>query len=156
MKNVLFNIGLAVVWCSLTASFSEWNFIAGLAVGALVIEGYTLSLADSHYFGNGFRLVRFAAYYLRMLVQSNLQVAHAVINPDILAPRIVRYPVKGMSAVERTTLANAVTLTPGTLTIDESPDGEWLYIHTMFGRDAGEVRGEIDDLRSHLRKGVFA
>jgi len=156
MKNVLFNIGLAIVWCSLTASFSEWNFIAGLAVGAVVIEGYTLSLAETHYFGNGVRLVRFTGYYLRLLVQSNLQVTQVVFNPSRLAPRIVRYPVKGMSAVERTTLANAVTLTPGTLTIDESPDGEWLYIHTMFGRDSGEVRREIDDLRSHLRKGVFA
>ena len=156
MKAFLFNILLAIAWCSLTASFTEWNFIAGMIVGALVLEGYTLSVADTHYLGAGVRLLRFALYYLKLLVESNVLVTLAVIQPSRLAPRIVRYPVKGMTDVQRTTLANAITLTPGTLTIDVSPDGEWLYVHTMFGKDTDQVRHEIDDLRRHLRDGVFA
>jgi len=156
MKNFLFNVGLAAVWCSLTASFSAWNFLAGLVVGALVIEAYTLATPGSDYLGNGWRLVRFAVYFLGLLIKSNLQVTGAVFRPSRLAPRIVRYPVKGMSDVERTTLANAITLTPGTLTLDECPNGEWLYIHTMFGADADAVRKDIDELRAMLRWGVFA
>jgi multisubunit Na+/H+ antiporter MnhE subunit len=156
MKNFLFNIGLAVVWCSLTANFSAWNFVAGMVVGAVVIEVYTLTSPGADYLGNGVRLLRFLLYFLGLLVKSNLQVTRAIFKPSLLAPRIVRYPVKGMSAVERTTLASAITLTPGTLTIDESPDGEWLYVHAMFGRDPAEVRRDIDDLRAKLRWGVFS
>lgn len=156
MKNFLFNIGLAVVWCSLMASFSAWNFVAGLVVGALVIEAYTLAMPGTDYLRNGLRLLGFGVYFLGLLIKSNLQVTGAVFRPSKLSPRIVRYPVKGMSDVERTILANAITLTPGTLTIDECPNGEWLYIHTMFGADADAVRHDIDDLRAKLRWGVFA
>jgi multicomponent Na+:H+ antiporter subunit E len=156
MKNFLFNIALAAVWCSLTANFSAWNFAAGMVVGALVIEAYTLTTPGADYLGNGVRLIRFLLHFMGLLVKSNLQVTRAIFTPSILAPRIVRYPVKGLSVVERTTLASAITLTPGTLTIDESPDGEWLYIHAMFGRDPEEVRREIDDLRARLRRGVFS
>jgi len=156
MNNFLFNIALAIVWCSLTASFSAWNFIAGMVVGALVIEAYTLTTPGADYLGNGVRLLRFLLHFLGLLVKSNLQVTRAIFSPSLLAPRIIRYSVKGLSPVERTVLASAITLTPGTLTIDESPDGEWLYVHAMFGRDADEVRREIDDLRARLRHGVFS
>jgi len=156
MKNFLFNVGLAAVWCSLTASFSAWNFAAGLVVGALVIEAYTLATPGTDYLRNGLRLAQFVVYFLGLLIKSNLQVTGAVLRPSRLAPRIVRYPVKGMSDVERATLADAITLTPGTLTLDECPNGEWLYIHTMFGSDADAVRKDIDELRAKLRWGVFA
>lgn len=156
MKNFLFNVGLAAVWCSLTASFSAWNFVAGLVVGALVIEAYTLATPGTDYLRNGLRLLAFVVYFFGLLIKSNLQVTGAVFRPSKLSPRIVRYPVKGMSDVERTILANAITLTPGTLTIDKCPNGEWLYIHTMFGADADAVRHDIDDLRAKLRRGVFA
>lgn len=156
MKNFLFNIALAAVWCSLTASFSAWNFLAGMVVGAFVIEAYTLATPGTDYLRNGLRLASFVVYFLGLLIKSNLQVTGAVLRPSKLAPRIVRYPVKGMSDVERATLANAITLTPGTLTIDECPNGEWLYIHAMFGHDPDAVRRDIDELRAKLRWGVFA
>ena len=156
MRSFLFNIGLAVVWCSLMANFSEWTFIAGMAVGALVIQAYTLTTPGSDYLGSGVRLLRFALYFIGIMIKSNLEVTRAVFRPSLLAPRIVRYPVKGMTAIERTTLATAITLTPGTLTIDESPDGEWLYVHAMFGEDPDAIRRDIDELRAKLRWGVFS
>lgn len=156
MRFFLFNIALAVVWCSLAPSFTSWNFVAGFVVGALVIEAYTLTKPGSNYLATGYRLLRFTLYYFGLLIKSNFEVTRAVIQPSYLAPRIVRYPVKGLSAIERTTLANAITLTPGTLTIDESPDGEWLYLHAMFAKDPDALRREIDELRAQLRQGVFS
>lgn len=157
MRSFLFNVGLALVWISLTGSFSEWNFIAGMLVGAAVVEGYTRARRSAPYLGKVVRLFGFAMYFLRILVQANLQVAWEVVTPKhTMQPRILRYPVAGLSDVERVTLANAITLTPGTLVIDVSPDNEWLYIHAMYAKDEEAALRSIDELALRLRKGVFS
>ena len=46
--------------------------------------------------------------------------------------------------------------TPGTLVVDISPDGKWLYIHAMYAKDPVATLAEIDDLQSRLRKAVFS
>ena len=59
-----------------------------------------------------------------------------MVTPGLsMTPRIIRYPVSGLSPIELTTLANAISLTPGTLSIDVSPDDEWLYVHAMYAED---------------------
>lgn len=157
MKSFLFNVALALVWCSLTGSFTEWNFIAGMLVGAAVVEGYTRARRSTPYLGKAARLIGFALYFLRILVQANLQVAWEVVTPrHTMQPRILRYPIGGLTDVERVTLANAISLTPGTLVIDVSPDNEWLYIHAMYARDEEKALREIDELALRLRKGVFS
>jgi multicomponent Na+:H+ antiporter subunit E len=157
MRSFLFNIGLALVWCALTGSFTEWNFFAGMLVGAAVVEGYTRARRSAPYLGKMVRLVGFAGYFLRILVKANLQVAWEVVTPKhTMQPRILRYPIAGLSDVERVTLANAITLTPGTLVIDVSPDNEWLYIHAMYARDEEAALRSIDELALRLRKGVFS
>ncbi|MFG0257142.1 MAG: Na+/H+ antiporter subunit E [Phycisphaerales bacterium JB043] len=157
MRAFLFNIALALTWTLLTGSFSEWNFVAGMLVGAGVVEAYLRSLQARSYFGKMLRLLRFGAYFFRILVQANLQVAWEVLTPRMyMKPRILRYPVGGLSDVERTTLANCITLTPGTLVIDESPDRQWLYVHCMYAEDADEALRDLDELAYRLRQGVFS
>lgn len=72
--------------------------------------------------------VAYILYYLKELVSSNLNVAAIVISPDLpVKPGIVKVRTKLKTAMGRMLLANSITLTPGTLTVDM--DGEWLYIH---------------------------
>ena len=157
MKAFLFNIALALTWCLLTGGFSEWNFIAGMLVGAGVVEAYLRALRSRSYLGKLLRLIAFAGYFLRILVHANMQVAWEVLTPRLhMKPRILRYPVGGLSDVERTTLANCITLTPGTLVIDESPDKQWLYVHCMYAEDKDEALRSLDELALRLRKGVFS
>ena len=157
MKNVMMNLLLAVVWCALTGSFSEWNFVAGLLVGAFVVELYTRALRSDAYLGRGVRLLTFSLYFLRILIVANLQVLWECLTPGMsMTPRIIRYPVGGLSDVELTTLANAITLTPGTLVIDISPDSRWLYIHCMYAKDRQKALRELDELAIRVRKGIFS
>lgn len=157
MRSFLFNVALALVWMALTGSFTEWNFIAGMLVGAAVVEGYTRARRSAPYLARMTRLLGFAMYFLRILIRANMQVAWEVLTPSMtMTPRILRYPVGGLSDIERTTLANAITLTPGTLVIDVSPDNQWLYIHAMYARDEEETLRSIDELAIRLRKGVFS
>ncbi len=154
---LLFNLLLAIVWCALTGSMTTWNFLAGMAVGSVVIGLYANATGDDAYFGSGWKLFKFLVYFTKIMVRANLQVAWEVLTPQMhQTPRIIRYSVKGMTDVERTILASAITLTPGTLVVDISPDDEWLYVHCMYAKDRQSSIDEIDELARELREKVFA
>lgn len=67
-------------------------------------------------------------YFLYYCLKANLDVAFRVIHPDVpIRPGIVKVRTSLTSEMAKTFLANSITLTPGTLTIDI--DGQDLYVH---------------------------
>ena len=85
-------------------------------------------------------IAQLLARFAYELVLSNIVVARAVLRPHLeIRPGIVRYPTELQTDLAITTLANMITLTPGTLTLDVSADRKELYIHTLNIRDAAEV-----------------
>jgi len=53
--------------------------------------------------------------------------------------------VAGMTEGAITLLANMITLTPGTTSLDVSPDRTLLYVHALFGSDPEGVKAGIDE-----------
>ena len=152
----LLNLFLAMVYVALTDDITFMNFALGFVLGIIVLSLYSRSIGAESYGGMYIRLTRFALYFLRILVVANLQVAWEIITPKFhMTPRIIRYPVKGMTPVQLTTLANAITLTPGTLTADVDDAGEYLYIHCMYARDRDATMRELDELKDRLMREVF-
>ncbi len=157
MRSFIFNLVLAVVWCLLWGSGSVWTFIGGLIIGSIVVAGFNRATGREPYLRRVARLARFGAYFSRVMVKSNLQVAREVITPGFkMKPSILRYPVDHLTNIEKITLANAITLTPGTLSMDISPDGRWLYLHCMYSESSDAALADIDELAANLRKGVFS
>nr|VFK38877.1 MAG: multicomponent Na+:H+ antiporter subunit E [Candidatus Kentron sp. SD] len=67
-------------------------------------------------------------YFLKELVKSNIKIAGIVLSPAMpINPGIVKVRTRLKSKSGRLLLANSITLTPGTLTVELQ--GEWLYIH---------------------------
>ena len=91
-----------------------------------------------------------ALMFLRDLLVSSIAVARAVLSPrDITAPRFVTVPSRARSDLGVTLVANDITLTPGTLTVDVSADRSTLLIHDLLAGDDGEgtragIRDEIE------------
>lgn len=70
----------------------------------------------------------YLVFFLAELVRSNLHIARVVLTPSLpITPAIVKVRTRLKSPMGRLLLANSITLTPGTLTVEL--DGEWLYIH---------------------------
>lgn len=152
-----FNLVLGVAWCMLWGSFSSWNLAGGLIVGALIITSYARVRDQPSYVARIVNLIRFGCYFVSILVKSNLQIAREVITPGwTQTPRILRYPVGHLSDVRVTTLANAITLTPGTLAVDISPDGQYLYLHCMYAESRERQIAELDELADRLNRWVFS
>lgn len=98
-----------------------------------------------------FYALRLFAIFLYDLLVSSVQVARAVIWPgDISAPRLVTVPMDGRTDAEITLIANFISLTPGTLSIDISEDRSQLLVHDMFGGASG------DGTRAAIHEGIEA
>lgn len=123
---------LLLFWVMLMGSLS----LDALAVGALASFAIAFWFRDGLSFFTEFRATpqafiagfQYYGYFLKELVKSNLKLAAIVIQPDLpINPAIVKVRTKLKSQMGRLMLANSITLTPGTLTVEV--DGEWLYVH---------------------------
>jgi multicomponent Na+:H+ antiporter subunit E len=93
------------------------------------------------------RAVGFVAFFAWELLVSSLRVAYDVLTPTLhMRPAIVAVPLDVRSDLAITLLANLVSLTPGSLTLDVSADRRTLYVHVMFvGGDAEDARRDIKE-----------
>jgi len=85
-------------------------------------------------------------FYLKELVAASLRVAYEVLTPtDHMRPAVVAVPLDAETDLEITLLANFITLTPGTLSIDVSEDRKTLYVHEVYveSGDTEKVKNEI-------------
>ncbi len=130
--------------------------VAGLAV-ALVVAGTSRTGAGSRlgpwleprrYF---WALV-YAGVFLWEVALANLEVAYRVLHPQMpIRPGIVRIRTRLRSLPARTLLANSITLTPGTLTVELLDDGclyvHWLKVRTTDPDEAGaRIAGRFESI----------
>jgi len=85
------------------------------------------------------RLARYAPWLLGQVVRANLQVARIVLDPALpVDPVVVRVRAVATGDLALTTLANSITLTPGTVTLDV--DGGELTVHALTSGGDAELR----------------
>lgn len=119
-----------------------WVWLNGSLASDVLIVGVVTVAIIALLFGNGlgvFSELRptpralgytflYVLYFAKELTKSNLSLAAIVLSPGLpLNPGIVKVRTKLKSRMGRMLLANSITLTPGTLTVELV--GEWLYIH---------------------------
>ena len=157
MKLFLLNILLAVLWMCMWGLFDIYSLLAGFGLGYLLLGIVSRTLPGEDYGARGIRLLSFSAYFLRILIEANLEVAREIITPGYqMTPRFIRYSVEGMSDFQVTSFANAITLTPGTLSTDISEDGRYLYVHCMYAKNRQEAVEALDELRDRMKKELFS
>ncbi|MEX0997961.1 MAG: Na+/H+ antiporter subunit E [Flavobacteriaceae bacterium] len=132
----LSNILLTLVWVALTGSFVLLNFLFGFVLSFLILWVISNGDKESKYFKILPKIVSFLFFFLYELFKANLQVAYDVITPKFyMKPGIVKVPLEAKTNMEITFLANLISLTPGTLSLDVSNDRKVLYVHAMYVSD---------------------
>ncbi len=135
----LSNILLTLVWVALTGSIAFLNFLFGFVVSFAILWLITVDRRKAKYFKILPKLVAFIFFFLYELIKANLQVAYDVMTPNFfMTPGIVRVPLDAETDIEITLLANLISLTPGTLSLDVSDDRKVLYVHSMYISDKEE------------------
>ncbi|MEX2591090.1 MAG: Na+/H+ antiporter subunit E, partial [Chitinophagales bacterium] len=87
---------------------------------------------------------------------SNLEIIYYVITPGLqFESAVLALPLDLKSDLEIALLANLITLTPGTLTLDISPDKKFLYFHTI-NVPKGDVEAAKQQIKNGFEKRILA
>lgn len=146
---------LTVMWVVLWREVSPANVLSGAAIGIVVIYLFPPHrISDTHYTVRPLRLLMFIGYFFWQVLVSNLVVAREILTPrDRVQAGIVAVPVTESSNLLIMVVANAISLTPGTLTLEVRRDPPVLYVHVLHLNDLDRVR---DTIRKMQRMAVLA
>jgi len=150
---LLLNIILALTWALLTGHFTLSNFTVGFILGYLILWVILSGEAKSSYFKKISLVIGFTFFYIRNLIHASLKIAYDVITPrHHMKSGVIAIPLDAKSDLQITVLANLITITPGTLSLDVSTDRKVLYIHAMYIDDKEEL---IRKIKTELEKRVL-
>lgn len=150
MISLLFiHIILAIIWAAVGGEFTFLNFLIGLVLGYFVLLWVSQPIDGGLYTRTVRKSLVLAVYFVKELFLSSLRVAKDVMKPGFsMRSGVVAIPLDMKSDLGITLLANLISLTPGTLSIDVSDDRNYLYIHAMY------IDTTADDLREEIRQGM--
>lgn len=156
---ILLAIVLSAIWLLLTGSVEPGELIVGgfvLVLALILFRRYYELFGGVKFTPKA--LVLFPVYlviFIWELVKSNIDVAFRVLNPSLpINPGIVKVRTDLKADVGKLALANSITLTPGTLTIDV--DEEHLYIHWIDVKDSSpegaqrQISGKFERLLKEI------
>lgn len=126
---------LLVIWCLLTFPFDIQELLAGAVISLIIV---LIPLPGRQFFSDlrinpksPVFLIAYIFVFLYCLIKSNLDVAFRVLHPKLpIKPGIIKIKTGLRSKMGRIILANSITLTPGTITVDVKDD--ILYVHWIF------------------------
>jgi len=132
----LFHISIGVLCCGLVSHVSHDLVFANPRAGDMRVIVK--------------RFITYVPWLLYQIVMSNLHVARLALSPSMpIDPQIITFKTKLESDISMVTLANSITLTPGTITIDVK-DGVY-YVHAVSKKTAGDLMtGEMEDRIAHI------
>ena len=142
-------VWMVVVWVALWGDLSAANVASGVVVGVLVLALFPLP-PTVHRRPSRLRPVaaaRFLAWFTWKLAEASAVVAWEAVTPrNRINEGIVAIPIRGVSDGVITLVANAISLTPGTLTLEVRRRPAVLYVHVLHLHDIEAVRREIRHL----------
>jgi multicomponent Na+:H+ antiporter subunit E len=148
-RRPLFFLWLVVAWVALWGEPTPANIGSGAVIAAALVWLFPPRRGEP---GGGVRpvaVVRFLVYFLGQLVAASAIVAWEVVTPrNRINEGIVAVPIEGASDTLVTIVANAISLTPGTLTLEVDRDPTVLYVHVLHLRDVDEVRRDVRRLEA--------
>lgn len=144
VAGVLFGVlWVFVSGASLTPLSLLTHFLVGTAVGIPIAYVFRRLYEDQLELGQFLRGIPYLFLYVgvfsKAIIVANVDVTYRVLAPEPLEPQVILVPLRVETDVGITTIANSITITPGTVTLDYEPDRNALYVHGIDGRHPQEM-----------------
>ncbi len=152
MRHVVFFVLGLIFWLLLTFSLTVPNIIVGSSASLICtfifarfyFTGVSKFLQPERYFW----FIIYLVVFIWECIKANFDVAYRVLHPAMpIKPGIVKVKTILKSEFARTLLANSITMTPGTLTVDII--GDYFYIHWIY------IRSEDPEVYTGIIMGAF-
>ncbi|MHB8788377.1 MAG: Na+/H+ antiporter subunit E [Desulfobulbaceae bacterium] len=140
----LFSLFLWLVWLLLNNSVAPGQLLLG-AILALALPLFTVRFwPDRPRLRKPLMLMRYIAVLFWDIILANLTVARLILGPTArLRPAFIRLPLELRNEFAIVVLANTISLTPGTVSSDLSPDRRTLLIHALDVEDPAQAIARI-------------
>lgn len=149
----MINLLIAVIWMFLQDSYLMSTFLFGFILGVLVLFILRRFFEFDFYFRKVYAFVKLMLLFLSELIKANIDVIKVVIKPRLdNQPGIIAVETNLESEIEIVTLAALITLTPGTVSMDFSADGNTIFVHALDVSDRDEM---VADIKGSFEKAIM-
>jgi multicomponent Na+:H+ antiporter subunit E len=135
-------------WAIMSGMFDPFHLTLGV-ISCLLVAWFSHSLlfyGDSRGWGGGILgVILYLPWLFWQIVLANLQVAYIVLHPrmlELIDPHLVRFRTTLKRPISKVTLAQSITLTPGTITVSIHEDEFTVYALTRSAAEA--LPGEME------------
>lgn len=149
MRRVFVVVWLTGLWIVLWRDLSVANLLGGLIIGILAeVARPWRALGPAHHRVDPIALARFVVYFLLKLVESNVVLAREVLTPrNSIETGVIEVSLGPCSDLVAAIVANAISLTPGTLTLEvRRSESTRLYVHVLHLHDIDAARRDVATL----------
>ncbi len=144
---LVMTVWLVAVWVALWEDLSAANVLSGLLLASMLLVLFPMRPRGVSGAFRPAAAIRFAAYFVWKLVEASAVVTWEVLTPtNRINEGIVAIPIRGVSDTLTTLVANAISLTPGTLTLEVDQEPTVLYVHVLHLHDIEAVRRGVEYL----------
>jgi multicomponent Na+:H+ antiporter subunit E len=152
MRYFVYSLFLAIIWSFVKGDVSLGNIVLGLILAPFVIKAFKplyqfrfeQPMSLKHVLKKIPKQLKFLWKLNYEIILANITVAKIVISPKMnIKPGIIAVPIRAKTNASITGIANSITLTPGTITIDISDDKKILYVHAIDASDPESIKEGI-------------
>lgn len=142
-------VWLTLLWVMLWGNVSAANVLSGIAVAIGILAFSRLPRVTRVAKDHAVRLspigiVRFGFFVFAQLVVSSVRLAWEIVTPrNSINTGVVAVPLRSESEFVMMVVANVITLTPGTITIEVEGSPPVLYVNVLHLHDVDEVRRDL-------------
>jgi multicomponent Na+:H+ antiporter subunit E len=138
------------LWVLLSGRFDSFHLTLGL-ISCAIVSYLSSDLLFSAPRPRGLlsqwsRFIRYIPWLMVEIIKANLHVTYLVFHPrmmELIDPRIIKFRSKLKSDLALVTFANSITLTPGTITVDISIDGDF-KVHAIDKASGDPLPGAME------------
>lgn len=135
---------LAAVWVMLWEAVTWANVAGGVLVAVLVVWIVPSHRQETAVGFRPFAAVRLVVYFLWKLLEASAKLTWEIFTPrNRINAAVISVPLTSRVAGIVTVVANMVSLTPGSVTIDIDPETMTLFIHVLHLRSVEEDRASV-------------
>ncbi|WP_054711537.1 Na+/H+ antiporter subunit E [Bacillus sp. JCM 19041] len=150
---LMINLAVALLWMLFQNSFSAVDFVFGYLIGMLVVLTLIRFRGRYFYLHRIWSFFKLILVFAKELTIANIDVVKIVLSPKMkIAPGIIAVPTRLETPAEKTLFAVMMTLTPGTLSIEFSEDGNYIFVHAL---NAEDKEGIINQVKRTFEAGIL-
>lgn len=151
----LLNLFIAFLWILFKDEpiFRIQTFVAGFLVGMVIVFLMRRFFGGRFYLHRLYSAIKLVLIFISETFQSAIPVIKEVLRPKIkVKPGIFKYETVLKGDWEVTTLSLLLTLTPGSVVMEVSPEGNTLFVHAM---DVERFQGDLERSLARFEKAIM-